>query len=48
MPDPSNETARPYDPYAYFVREATRFRPTQYVGGAWDTREQHIARPSDC
>lgn len=46
MPDPSNETERPNEPYAYFVREApTRFRPTQYVGGAWDTREQHIAPP---
>lgn len=46
MPDPSNETERPNEPYAYFVRETpTRFRPTQYVGGAWDTREQHIAPP---
>lgn len=29
---------------AYFIREsATRFRPTEHVGGAWNPQEQHIA-----
>lgn len=49
MPDENNaspQAPEPNEPYAYFVRESpARFRPTQYVGGAWDTREQHIAPP---
>ncbi|MEL4505516.1 thioesterase family protein [Luteococcus sp. H138] len=32
------------EPFAYFEREThDRFRPTEHVGGAWKTDEQHIA-----